>query len=171
VCLFRKTESKEYIYRSKEFMHYGIFIAFGIGNLFLIGWLFLWDNFFFGWALFMVGIGTISIGAALFISLRKNYAFKNYMSKLDIWINRLIVHNGIGLFVTWLLVLTILKFSLFLTYETGIETRTTGDFINSRLEFTIPNKIVLDTSSIIGLIIIFFIMITYFILENFIWQR
>lgn len=150
ICLFRKTESGELLYRSQNFMNYGILIAFAVNNAVIIAWLFLWDNFIFGWALLMISVSAISLHVCLFISFRKCYQLNKVMYKKDIWINRILVQNGLGFFLTWLSLATNLNFAIFLTYGASVA---------------------VDISSTAVLIIILALIVTYFVLENFVWQR
>lgn len=154
ICLFRKTNKGDYVYRAESFIHFGILIAFMINNSMVIAWLFLWDNFIFGWSLFVISVSAISLHVLLFISHRKSYNSYDSMIKhdlkVDVWINRFLLQNGVAFFLTWLSLATNLNFAIFLTYEAGVE---------------------VSISSTAALVVIFLIVVVYFILENFIWQR
>ena len=73
-----------------------------------------------------------------------------FIRKKDVWLNRFLVQNGIGFFLTWLSLASNLNFAIFLTYEAGVK---------------------VDIASTVVLIIILAVIIVYFVLENFIWQR
>ncbi len=102
----------------------------------------------------MISISAISLHVCLFISFRKGYKLYDSMHedgfKKDIWFNRFLIQNGLGFFLTWLSLATNLNFAVFLTYDASVK---------------------VDISSTVVLIIILALIITYFVLENFIWQR
>ena len=60
------------------------------------------------------------------------------------------VQNGLGFFLTWLSLASNLNFAMFLAYGSGIK---------------------MDIASTVALILILVIIVTYFILENFVWHR
>ena len=119
-----------------------------------IFWLQILHIFQFQWAMLMISLSAISLHVCLFISFRRCYKLHDSLHengyKKDIWINRFLVQNGLGFFLTWLSLATNLNFAIFLTYDASIK---------------------VDISSTVVLIIILALIVTYFILENFIWQR
>lgn len=154
ICLFRRNENHELLYLKFDFIHYGILIAFAVNNAAIIAWLFLWDNLIVGWALFMIVAATLALHVCLFISFRRGYSLREKMIaqgyKKDVWLNRFIVQNGLGFFVTWLSLASNLNFANFLTFSASV-----------------PQ----ENSSTLALVIIIIVVVTYFVLENFIWQR
>jgi uncharacterized protein YacL len=74
----------------------------------------------------------------------------NLNSVKDIWLNRFLVQNGLGFFLTWLSLASNLNFANFLSYSANIDQ---------------------SIGSTVALVIIIGVIGTYFVLENFIWQR
>ncbi len=102
----------------------------------------------------MISISAISLLVCLFISFRQSYKLREeillHIGRKDIWLNRILLQNGLAFFVTWLSLATNLNFAIFLTYSASIE---------------------VSISSTVALAIILVLVIVYFILENFVWQR
>jgi hypothetical protein len=77
------------------------------------------------------------------------YIFINKRHK-DVHITRLLVHNGLALFTTWLSIATVLTFTIFLKYNARLDELSAGT---------------------VGLSILLFFVITYFLFENFFFRR
>lgn len=97
---------------------------------------------------------VVPLNVALFIYYRKldkcKEEMKEHRLKVDLVFLRILPQNGLALFATWLTLATNLNFATFLVYDCG------------------ANQ---DVASTIILFIILVIAVTYFIIENFIWQR
>lgn len=69
---------------------------------------------------------------------------------VDVWLNRILVHNGLAMFSSWLLMATCVSLSSILTYSWHVE---------------------MTTASSIALILIAILVTTYFILDNLIYPK
>ncbi len=98
----------------------------------------------------MVTIASIALLVCLFISHHESYRLREKMTLPDIWINRVLVQNGLAFFATWLSIATCLNFAIFL-YRRASLTQ--------------------DIASTIALVIILALIILYSVLENVIWQK
>ncbi len=97
-------------------------------------------------------IGCKCFSFEIRLKISRNCYYKNQIlnRKPDIWLNRIILQNGLGFFLTWLSLATNLNFATFLTYENGVD---------------------MQLSSTIALIFILAIIVVYFVVESIIWPR
>ena len=104
------------------------FVMFLINNLFIIGWTFLWDRKYVGWAALDIVFTPLTLYACLMISFWKLY--KNLQAvraaglNKDVWLIRMLVQNGIAFFATWVSIATLLNFAIVMVYKWSVEMET-----------------------------------------------
>lgn len=69
---------------------------------------------------------------------------------MDVFLVRIIVHNGLAFYLTWLSLATILNFATYISYHLGAR---------------------VDDASTIALFFIITLVVAYFVVENCVWQR
>jgi hypothetical protein len=97
---------------------------------------------------------TLSLYVAFYISLKNAYILHDDMLKLnlnaDVWLIRVLTQNGLALYLTWVTIATNLNMAAYITYGLGVE-------------------LTISTSLALG--VVFLLILVYFIVENYIWQR
>ncbi|CAF1200964.1 unnamed protein product [Didymodactylos carnosus] len=96
----------DYLYKYPNTLHYTIFIFYIINMSLNCLWLVLWDRLEFGWALLVIFLMFVTIAIPMIIThilLEKNRnAYIESRQIIDIWLIRLLVHNGLAIYATWL---------------------------------------------------------------------
>lgn len=108
----------------------------------------------FKWSFVTLSYLTLSLYVSFYISLKTVYMYHDDMKemnlKVDIWLMRILIQNGLALFLTWVTIASNLNMATFLTYDLGVE-------------YFIPTTI--------ALLIVFALIVFYFVIENFVWQK
>ncbi|XP_038664411.1 uncharacterized protein si:ch211-161h7.5 [Scyliorhinus canicula] len=139
------------------------YLVWIINNLLNISWLFLWDRECIIAALIFLALITFTSYLILFLSYRALHLQRPWMQKyrkVDLWLVRILVQNGVAVYATWTTVATLINFAIVLTYSGGITTATSGTVSLSILAF----KVVYDQLLII-------IFARRFNLENFLFDK
>ncbi|KAG8584094.1 hypothetical protein GDO81_008682 [Engystomops pustulosus] len=129
------------------------YIVWILNNILNIGWLFLWDREFLIPALVFLGAIALTNHIVLFISYRALYLHGEWFDKqrrVDLWLIRIFVQNGIAVYATWTTIASLLNFAVALTYNGNI-----------------PN----GTSTTVCLSLLAFEVLLWFILENFLFDK
>ncbi|CAF0895098.1 unnamed protein product, partial [Didymodactylos carnosus] len=96
----------DYLYKYPNTLHYTVFIFYIINMALNCIWLVLFDRVEFGWALLVIFLMFVTVATPMIIThilLSKNRnIYIESSRKLDIWLVRLLVHNGLAIYVTWL---------------------------------------------------------------------
>ncbi|XP_042187597.1 uncharacterized protein LOC103175372 [Callorhinchus milii] len=119
---------------------YPFFIIWIINNLFNIGWIFLWDREYLITALVFLALIAFTNYTALFFSyyaLNKQGPWLQKHSKVDLWLVRILVQNGIVVYATWPTIATLLNFAIELTYSANVDIYTSGTVALSILAFQV----------------------------------
>ena len=107
-------------------------LLYTCANTNTIIWLFVWGNnrtdvslafVFFAWAFLWAGIWVQSVHLHR-LAPDMSSTLKRY--KIDLWITRLLVTNGLVIYGTWLTVATLLNFGIILRYFADVSDVTTG---------------------------------------------
>ncbi|CAF4640819.1 unnamed protein product [Rotaria sp. Silwood1] len=108
-----------YLYIVPNTLHFSVFIFYIINMILNIGWLFIWDQEHFGWSLLVIFIMFITIIIPMIMThvlLQRNRPiYINSERKLDIWLVRILVHNGLAIYSTWLYLATLLNLTIWIT--------------------------------------------------------
>ncbi|XP_053316218.1 uncharacterized protein LOC128483922 [Spea bombifrons] len=129
-----------------------LFFVWILNNVLNVGWLFLWDREHLIPALVFLGAIALTNYIVLYISYVAVYTHGDCLQRLhkvDLWLIRIFVHNGIAVYATWTTVASLLNFAVVLTYNGGY-----------------PNS----TSTTVALSILAFEVILWFCLENFLFE-
>nr|XP_020659041.1 uncharacterized protein LOC110084221 [Pogona vitticeps] len=142
-----------WVYIWPDVLPLSFYLMWMLNNALNIGWLFLWDSLYFSPALILLGLLTVTNYMALFVSHRALYlhtAWLRKKSKVDLWLVRILVQNGIAVYATWTTIATLLNFTVVLIYD---------GFISNK------------AATIISLCIFFFELIVWFYLENIVFDK
>ncbi|XP_061569412.1 uncharacterized protein si:ch211-161h7.5 [Cololabis saira] len=112
-----------YVYCSPPVLPYGFFVSWCLNLILNIGWLFLWDRKIMPAALVFLILVTLTNYTTIFFSCYglKNYgAWLNKYHKVDLWLHRVLVQNGVAIYATWTTIATFVNLDVVLTYDTNI---------------------------------------------------
>ncbi|XP_051879335.1 uncharacterized protein LOC127574388 isoform X1 [Pristis pectinata] len=111
-----------------------------INNLLNIGWLFLWDREHTIPALIFLALVAFTNYVVLFFSYHGLYTQGPWLQKyrkVDLWLVRILVQNGIAVYATWTTIATLLNFAVVLTYNASVTMVTSGTICLSLLAFEV----------------------------------
>ncbi|XP_069090345.1 uncharacterized protein [Pleurodeles waltl] len=146
--LCRRNENG-WMYMKPDLLPIWFYIVWMLNNALNIGWLFLWDREYIIPALVFLAFIAFTNYCVLIISYRALYINGMWLQKskkVDLWLIRIFVQNGIAIYATWTTIATLLNFAVVLTYS--------GDVSNA-------------TSTTAALAILALELVLWFILENF----
>ncbi|XP_028659620.2 uncharacterized protein LOC114653448 [Erpetoichthys calabaricus] len=112
---------------SGPILSYGFYISWIINNLLLVSWLVLWDREQLTAALIFLCWITFTGYIVLFFSYRGVHARVEELQeyhKSDLWLLRILVHNGVATYITWTTIATLINFAVVLTYVGGVSRST-----------------------------------------------
>lgn len=126
------------------------FIFFNVSTAFNMGWLFLWDRYFF-WASFVFLICiALSLLLTMAIASSRLFVFRDTLvdqsRKSEVRFLQISVINGIGAYATWVIILSLINLGIILTYKW-------------------KHPITNEHSSVICLIILAFLTVIYMLLD------
>jgi hypothetical protein len=108
-------------------------------------------------ALIFINLKTCTLYICLMVSIRRLNEYGHLMARAklqrDIWLVRIMVQNGLGIFASWGTVASVFNFAIVLTYRTGLS--------GERQE----------VGSTVSLIIFTLEVISWFILDNFVLEK
>ncbi|XP_057680893.1 uncharacterized protein si:ch211-161h7.5 [Corythoichthys intestinalis] len=112
-----------YVYCSPAVLPYGFFICWCLNMCFNIGWLLVWDKTWMISALvFLILVASTNYGMVFFIchGLHVYGAWLNKYHKVDLWLIRIVVQNGVMIYTTWTTIATLINLTIVLTYEANL---------------------------------------------------
>ncbi|XP_060920826.1 uncharacterized protein si:ch211-161h7.5 [Labrus mixtus] len=101
--IFRKNACG-YVYCSPAVLPHGFFLAWCCNLTFNITWLFLWDRTIMPAALVLLILVALSNYAMILFSCHGLQSYGAWLSKyhrVDLWLHRVLVQNGIAIYATW----------------------------------------------------------------------
>ncbi|RVE58815.1 hypothetical protein OJAV_G00197550 [Oryzias javanicus] len=145
--LFRKN-AYGYVYCSPAVLQYGFFSAWCLNLAINTGWLFLWDRRVMPAALAFLILIALTNYAVIFFScwgLHKYGAWLNKYHKVDLWLHRVLIQNGVAIYATWTTIASLINLNIVLVYDAGVSS---------------------TDASTIALSILTVVLVVWFILEN-----
>lgn len=150
--IVRKTNGGNYLYVFPGHVHWPFYFMFIINNGFITGWIFVFINEMVVVSFVFLLLGTLSLvacGIIVCLSLnRAGSVLERSGNKKDVWFTRLILLNGLAFYGTWGAVATVINLLQVLKYDAGVA----DDY----------------QCAWIGLGIVTFLVITWFVLETFV---
>lgn len=131
-----------------------LYVVFSFSLACNISWLLIWDKEYMEVALVFVNLMSCTLYICLIVSLRRLNEFGAILYsndlKREIWINRILVQNGLAMFAVWGTVAAMFNFAIVLTYRTGAEQ---------------------EVSSTVSLSIFIIEILVWWIFDNFVFER
>lgn len=145
---FCRKNAYGFVYCSPAVLPRSFFLVWCFNMAFNTGWLFLWDRRLFTAALVFLVLIAVSNYMMIFFScwgLHTYGPWLNKYHKVDLWLHRVLVQNGVAIYATWTTVASMVNLDIVLIYDTDM----------SQAE-----------GSTISLSILTGVLIVWFILEN-----
>lgn len=99
------------------------YIVFAFALACNVAWLLIWDKQYIEVALVFINLMCCTLYVCLGICIRRTYENGAYLARCnlnkDIWVLRLLVQNGLGVYATWASVAAIFNFAVVITYGTS----------------------------------------------------
>uniref|UniRef100_A0A087XCZ4 Si:ch211-161h7.5 n=1 Tax=Poecilia formosa TaxID=48698 RepID=A0A087XCZ4_POEFO len=142
-----------YVYCSPAVLPYGFFISWCLNQGFNISWLLVWDRGLMIPALiFLILLICTNYSMVGFIchGLHVYGPWLNKYSKVDLWLIRMLVLNGVMIYTTWTTIATLLNLTIVLKYEANMSTADSATLSYSLLSV---------------------VLLVWFVVENFVLDR
>ncbi|ELT95286.1 hypothetical protein CAPTEDRAFT_97992 [Capitella teleta] len=102
-----------------------LYVVFSFSLACNVSWLLIWDKEYMEVALVFVNLMSCTLYICLVVSLRRLNEFGELLYSYDlmreVWINRILVQNGLAMFAVWGTVAAMFNFAIVLTYRTGAD--------------------------------------------------
>lgn len=149
-----RTTDVGYVYRAFPVLPPILYVVFCFALACNISWLLIWDREYMEVALVFINLMTCNLYICLVASLRRLNDYGGIMMRIDrekdIWLVRILVHNGLALFATWGTVASMFNFAVVLTYRTGAK---------------------LEVGSTVALAIFTLEIIVWWVFDNFVFEK
>ena len=140
--------------KAKRTIAVGVYWLYALANASSAAWLYLWGNYYIGGALVLhVAINVFlyaSLGLLCFHFHRRCSSDVTEPSRVDYWLTWTFAVNGIGFYATWTTALSFANVSAVLQYFAGLSATNSGT---------------------VSLVLLTVTIVTYFVLENTIFDR
>lgn len=110
-----------YVYCSPAVLPHGFFVFWCLNLSLNVGWLFLWDRSLMIVALvFLIFIALTNYTVIAFscLGLHNYGAWLNKHHKVDLWLHRVLIQNGIAIYATWTTIASLVNLNVVLVTET-----------------------------------------------------
>ncbi|CAH1775607.1 unnamed protein product [Owenia fusiformis] len=142
------------LYVSPDIFPSSLFFIYMFNNATNIAWLFLFDREYVEYALVALALCPFALYIMMFISCKQLDKYGSVMIQQgmgkDIWMVRVFLHNGLGIYAAWTTIATLLNFAMVLTYYAGMSQ---------------------DTACTISLGVLAMELIIYFVTDNFLFDK
>ncbi|XP_030855383.1 uncharacterized protein LOC581802 [Strongylocentrotus purpuratus] len=126
-------------------------VGYTVSLLAIIAWYFVWTNLIIWGSLIVIAIIPVSVWSCIaFLTRCLVHNRKHFTSRVDLWIYRILVLNGLAIFGTWTALATHINIAMVFIYDFGLS---------------------IDTGSTIALVIVLLLIIVYAFLDLFLWDR
>ncbi|KAG5850308.1 hypothetical protein ANANG_G00080850 [Anguilla anguilla] len=139
-----------WMYCTPAILPYGFYVTWIINISLNISWLFLFDRELMEPAVVVSALMAFTNYLIIFFSchgLKVYGPWLNKYHKADLWLIRILVQNGVGVYATWTTIATLLNLTIVLTYRTAMSS---------------------SDSATLSLSLLLIEVLAWFVLENFI---
>ncbi|KAJ8337111.1 hypothetical protein SKAU_G00383310 [Synaphobranchus kaupii] len=115
-----------WMYSQPAVLPYGFYLSWIVNMILNITWLSLWDREQIIAGLIVLVSITFSNYSLIFFCCHGLHSHGAWLSKnyrVDLWLFRALVQNGIGVYATWTTIATLLNFTIVLQYSAGVSSR------------------------------------------------
>ncbi|XP_071507759.1 uncharacterized protein [Diadema antillarum] len=128
-------------------------VTYTLNLVFNITWLFLWDRQYLPIATPCLALITFTLYLCLWFNHRAVAKYIDQLrdhSKVDLWLNRILIQNGLTTYATWCTIATLLNFTSTIVYFADVEQK---------------------TACLLSLSILTVELLLFVILDNFVWDK
>ncbi|MED6239208.1 hypothetical protein ATANTOWER_003430 [Ataeniobius toweri] len=150
--IFRKN-AYGYVYCSPAVLPYGFYVFWCLNLVLNVSWLFLWDRMFMPAALAFLILIALTNYAVIFFScygLSQYGAWLNKYHKVDLWLHRVLIQNGISIYATWTTIASLVNLTIVLVYDANVSN---------------------TDAATISLSLLTAVVVAWFFLENFVFDK
>ncbi|KAM6977669.1 uncharacterized protein FYW47_002448 [Aplochiton taeniatus] len=141
------------VYCSPSVLPYGFFVSWILNMGLNVAWLFLWDREFMIPALPFLFLVACTNYVLLFFSchgLNVHGAWLNKYHKVDLWLFRALIQNGVAIYTTWTTIATLINLTIVMSYKGNL----------SQID-----------AATVSLCILTVEVLVWFVLENFVFEK
>ncbi|KAA8580742.1 uncharacterized protein si:ch211-161h7.5 [Etheostoma spectabile] len=112
-----------YVYCSPAILPHGFYVAWCLNLSLNTAWLFLWDRKLMPAALAFLILLALTNYVMIFFSCcgLQNYgAWLNKYHKVDLWLHRVLVQNGVAIYATWTTIASLINLTIVLNYDANM---------------------------------------------------
>lgn len=111
------------MYCSPPILPYGFFVAWCLNLGLNTSWLFLWDRKLLPAALAFLILIALTNYVMIFFSCHGLHNYGAWLSKyhkVDLWLHRVLVQNGVAIYATWTTIASLLNLTIVLTHNANM---------------------------------------------------
>ena len=128
--IFRKCNaSKEYLYVEPSFLPASFYGIFSLHLALSVTWLFAYDNEYHVASFVGLSAMAVTLYVCMFFAVYLLWAYQEFLSVSEMWVNVLLVHNGLGIYAAWSTVATLLTLRTMLVETFDIKAKSAGTVI------------------------------------------
>ncbi|TKS87719.1 hypothetical protein D9C73_021843 [Collichthys lucidus] len=138
-----------YVYCSPAILPHGFFVTWCLNLGLNTGWLFLWDRRLMPAALAFLILIALTNYIMIFFScygLHNYGAWLNKYHKVDLWLHRVLVQNGIAIYATWTTIASLVNLTIVLTNDGNMSHTDAGTLALSVLTVVLFVWFILENS-------------------------
>ncbi|XP_035286492.1 uncharacterized protein si:dkey-29d8.3 [Anguilla anguilla] len=142
-----------WMYCQPAVLSYGFYLSWIVNMILNITWLFLWDREQMIAALIVLAVIAFTNYSLIFFCCHGLHSYGAWLSKnyrVDLWLFRVLVQNGIGVYATWTTIATLLNFTIVLDYNAGVSK---------------------EDAATVSLSLLLIEVIAWFVVENFVLEK
>ncbi|XP_030125135.4 uncharacterized protein [Taeniopygia guttata] len=112
-----------FVFMKPDLLPIPFYVAWCLNNGLSVGWLFLWDREYLLPALVFLAVLSLTTCACLFVSHRALSIHSSWFvkaHKAELWLIRILVQNGLALYLTWTSIATLLNFAVVLIHKWNV---------------------------------------------------
>nr|XP_019942851.1 PREDICTED: uncharacterized protein LOC109629548 [Paralichthys olivaceus] len=112
-----------YVYCSPAVLPHGFFVVWCLNLGLNTGWLFLWDRRLMPAALVVLILIALTNYLVIFFScyaLHNYGAWLNKYHKVDLWLHRVLIQNGVATYATWTTIASLVNLAVVLDYNANM---------------------------------------------------
>ncbi|KAI1902225.1 hypothetical protein AGOR_G00042520 [Albula goreensis] len=112
-----------WMYCEPAVLPYGFYLSWIVNMILNIVWLFLWDREQMVEGLIVLALVAFTNYLVIFFCCHGLHFYGAWLKKyhrVDLWLIRVLVQNGMGVYATWTTIATLLNFTIVLDYNAGL---------------------------------------------------
>ncbi|XP_029314087.1 uncharacterized protein LOC115025763 [Cottoperca gobio] len=120
--IFRKN-AYGYVYCSPPVLPHGFFVVWCLNLSLNTAWLFLWDRKLMAAALVFLILIALTNYLMIFFSCHGLHIYGAWLTthhRVDLWLHRVLVQNGIAIYATWTTIASLINLTIVLTYDANM---------------------------------------------------